>query len=69
MMRVKPAIPGAMVRDPVTKMPLPADGAEVQENSFWIRRLRDGDVVRVDNASSTDAVPTGREPTLPLTTR
>jgi hypothetical protein len=37
-MRVRPAIPGAVIRDPHTKRPLPADGGEVPENGFWIRR-------------------------------
>lgn len=39
--------------------------ADVPENSFWVRRLRDGDVARVDDS----AAPTGREPVAPLTTR
>lgn len=33
------------VRDPATKRPLPAEGKEVRESSFWLRRLADGDVV------------------------
>jgi len=36
--------PGALVRDPFTKRPLPLEGAEVPETSFWLRRLRDGDI-------------------------
>jgi hypothetical protein len=62
-MRVKPAIPGAVIRDPHTKRPLPAEGGEVPDNSFWIRRLRAGEVVRLD------AQPAGNEPIAPLTTR
>lgn len=64
-MRVKPAVPGAVIRDPHTKRPLPAEGGEVPENSFWVRRLREGEVVRID----APAQPTGREPIAPLTTR
>lgn len=64
-MKVKPVDPNAIIRDPHTRQPLPAEGADVPENSFWIRRLRDGDVVRVD----APAQPTGREPVQPLTTR
>ena len=33
------------VRVPHTRALLPETGAEVPANSFWIRRLRDGDVV------------------------
>lgn len=64
-MRVKPAAKGAIIRDPHTKRPLPAEGADVPENSFWIRRLTAGEVVRVDDP----AAPTGREPVAPLITR
>lgn len=41
---VQPA-PGYMVRDPLTKEPLPATGAAVPDNSFWRRRLREGSVI------------------------
>jgi hypothetical protein len=45
-MFVKPARPGLIVRDPQTRIPLPEEGREVDENDmFWQRRLRDGDVV------------------------
>lgn len=43
-MFVKPS-PGVRVRDPVTKLHIPAAGVEVPESSYWIRRLRSGDVV------------------------
>ena len=43
-MYVKPK-PGALVRDPVTRTPLPSGGAEVPEDQYWMRRLADGDVV------------------------
>jgi hypothetical protein len=64
-MRVKPTNPNAVIRDPHTRLPLPAAGGDVPENSFWIRRLRDGDVVRVDVPTK----PVGNEPVAPLTTR
>ncbi len=44
-MFVKPA-PGVKVRDPISKFHIPDEGAEVPESSYWIRRLRSGDVVR-----------------------
>lgn len=67
-MRVKPADPNAVIRDPHTRQVLPAEGGDVPETSFWIRRLRAGEVVRVESAE-----PTGTEPAIapiaPLTTR
>lgn len=43
-MFVKPKS-GALVRDPVTRQPLPKTGAEVPSDQYWMRRLADGDVV------------------------
>ena len=34
-----------VVRDPATRKPLPADGAEVPRTGHWLRRLAAGDVV------------------------
>jgi len=45
-MRVKPA-PGVKVRDPISKAHIPEEGREVPESSYWIRRVRSGDVVEV----------------------
>ena len=45
-MRLKPAVPGTVVRDPLTREPLPPDGAEVQMTTYWLRRLAQGDVVQ-----------------------
>ena len=51
-MIIKPA-PGLKVRDPVSKRLLPAEGLEVPEtNTYWARRLRSGDVVRVEAPAS-----------------
>ena len=44
-MFVKPA-PGLRVLDPLSRLPLPAEGKEVADDSYWNRRLRSGDVVR-----------------------
>jgi hypothetical protein len=41
---LKPSAPDLVVRNPATGLPLPAAGAEVEMNTFWARRLRDGDV-------------------------
>lgn len=42
-MFVKPQ-PGRLVRDPMTKLPMSAEGRDVSETSYWLRRLRAGDV-------------------------
>lgn len=41
---LKPA-EGRQVRDPATKEPLPAEGDFKPRNSYWLRRIKDGDVV------------------------
>lgn len=51
-MFVKPK-DGLSVRDPVKGSPLPAEGAEVPDNTFWRRRLRDGDVSITEKAVTT----------------
>lgn len=43
MMTVYP-VPGRLVLDPATFQSLPAAGLAVPRNSFWLRRLADGDV-------------------------
>jgi Protein of unknown function (DUF2635) len=48
-MRVKPA-EGRAVLDPHTFRPLPAEGRNVPDSTFWRRRLRDKDVVLVEDA-------------------
>ncbi|WP_084457817.1 DUF2635 domain-containing protein [Desulfocurvus vexinensis] len=37
---------GLAVLDPATGQPLPQDGADVPDTTYWRRRLRDGDVAR-----------------------
>ena len=50
-MFVKPA-EGRMVRRPDTFVHLLAEGERVPDgDEFWIRRLRDGDVVKADEPS------------------
>jgi hypothetical protein len=69
-MMIKPAIPGAVVRDPRNlrkDVRIPDDGIEVPDDDLhWAQRLRDGDVVRVGDtvrvAGPQAAIP-------PLTTR
>jgi hypothetical protein len=35
---------GLKIRDPLTKVMLPEEGAHVVESSFWHRRIAEGDV-------------------------
>jgi hypothetical protein len=35
---------GLLVRDPANMLPLPPEGAEVEQSSHWQRRLNAGDV-------------------------
>lgn len=35
---------GVTVRDPVSGLALPAEGAPKPQSGYWLRRLRDGDV-------------------------
>jgi len=44
---------GYRVKDPVTKTPLPVDGKEVSINSYWLRRIKSGDVIKVDKPANT----------------
>ena len=50
---IKPAHPDLIVRDPMTKQPLPVEGKEVTDNTYWCRRLRDGDVVKAKPPKKT----------------
>jgi hypothetical protein len=62
-MKVKLA-PGRALRDPVTRQPIPADQVrQVPDTStYWRRRLRDGDVVLVeDQPAPTRRVPRHHE--------
>ncbi|MEN6375327.1 MAG: DUF2635 domain-containing protein [Smithella sp.] len=44
---IKPAQPGLLVRDPITGVPLAADGERKPRSTYWIRRLNNKDVVEV----------------------
>jgi hypothetical protein len=60
-MFVKPA-PGLKVRLPENPSAfLPDDGAEVERNAFWLRRLRDEDVVHAAPASKPTAKPASKK--------
>lgn len=44
---IRPASPTLVVRDPITKAPLPVEGSQVELTSYWRRRMADGSVVEV----------------------
>lgn len=46
------------VRDPVTKRAIPPTGAEVPMNGYWMRRVRDKDVVIGEEPAPAKAAPT-----------
>jgi hypothetical protein len=50
-MYVKPATDGAKVPDPAMRGTpayyLPPEGRDVEESDYWVRRVRDGDVVEI----------------------
>ncbi len=63
MITVKPAKDGVQVRKQNGKL-LAEEGETVQRNAFWVRRLKDGDVVEATNstkASTTKAKTTTTE--------
>lgn len=60
-MFVKPA-PGIRVRDPLTKLHIPDAGTEVPEESYWLRRLRSGDVVLASPALPASPPVLSQEP-------
>lgn len=43
--RIAPAVPGLVVRDPVTREPLSAEGEVKPMSTYWTRRQADGDVL------------------------
>lgn len=69
-MFVKPALSariGALlkVRHPRTKALIPETGAEVPETFFWLRRLRDGDVMLAEPATGEVPSPAAAAPPAP----
>ena len=47
---LKPATADLIVRDPATGEALPAEGASVEMNTYWRRRLRDRSVEQIKPA-------------------
>lgn len=53
---LKPAHDRRVV-DPATRKPLPAEGDTVTRNVYWLRRLREGDVIEVTQKSMFPSAP------------
>jgi hypothetical protein len=53
MIHIKPKL-GLIVRDPVTYRPLAVDGEDKPRDQYWMRRLRDGDVVLAKQSEPED---------------
>ncbi len=45
------AVPGRLVRDPETGMPVTSEAVTVSDSTFWRRRIHDGDVEEVKPAT------------------
>jgi hypothetical protein len=61
--RIKPARAGLVVRAPGGRV-LPAEGLDVTPTSFWLRRLRAGDVIQVEQTQarrSSSSAPRARK--------
>ncbi len=61
-MRVRPSRPDLIVRDPISRQPVPAEGREVPETSYWLRRLSDGDLERVEEKPAPAGAEASGEP-------
>lgn len=46
---------GMVVIDPATSQPLPVSGASVEMDSYWVRRLNDGDVTEAEEQQQPKA--------------
>ena len=67
-MFIKPA-EGLKVRHPDTRRFLADEGEEVTVNDYWLRRVRDGDVVESDAPESAEDKPeTAAESEVPIAT-
>ncbi len=64
MLFIKPA-PGLVIPDPDRRDLLPAEGRAVPHSDFWLRRLRDGDVLPTTEAEITAAAPGAEAMTAP----
>ena len=49
--KIKPKVKGQIVRDPITYKALKPAGEVKPRNSYWLRRVSDGDVIEVSTVT------------------
>lgn len=52
---IKPGSKGLLVRDPISRQHLNAEGEEKEINDYWTRRIMCGDVVEVEQPEPVKA--------------
>ena len=53
--KIKPKVKGVLVRDPITREPLKANGEMKPRNAYWLRRILDASVVEVKDKKKEGA--------------
>ncbi|MGR6860804.1 DUF2635 domain-containing protein [Aliivibrio salmonicida] len=53
--KIKPKVKGVLVRDPITREPLKANGEMKPRNTYWLRRILDASVVEVEDKKKEGA--------------
>lgn len=53
-MHVRVAREGLRVIDPLTRRPLPDEGARVPRNGYWTKRLQQGDVEEIETPETLE---------------
>lgn len=53
-LKIKP-VDGVTVRDPQTLQPLAVSGEEKPRTSYWLKRLKDGDVIEITETTKKGA--------------
>lgn len=59
---LKPATAELVVRDPLSRARLSMDGERKPLDTYWCRRLADGDVVVVEQPAAAAGKPAGKAP-------
>lgn len=60
-------VPGRLLRDPVSGLPLPAEGKDINwepnnpHRAYWKRALKDGDVQEIAPKAAPAPAPIGKE--------
>ena len=62
---LKPRSPGMSIRDPQSRQKLPDEGGRMPNTSYWQRRIRDKDVIVVDEPAPEPIKSTAKAATKP----